>query len=59
MGELGVPYAHAAALTGHTGGNSDIHVTDYTHMKTFSLTVMKKSMDVLGESYREMLKRLL
>jgi integrase len=58
MGELGVPYAHAVALTGHTGGNSDIHFTDYTHMKTFSLTVMKKSMDVLGESYREMLKGL-
>lgn len=59
MGELGVPYAHAAALTGHTGGNSDIHFTDYTHMKTFNLTVMKKSMDVLGEAYREMLKGLL
>lgn len=58
MGELGVPYAHATALTGHTGGNADVHFTDYTHMKTFNLNVMKQSMDVLGESYREMLKGL-
>jgi len=59
MGELGVSYAHAVALTGHTGWNMGIHFTDYTHTKTFSLVVMKKPADVLGESYREMLKGLL
>ncbi len=58
MVELGMPDAHAVALTGHTGGRGDVHFTTYTHAASFSLAVMKGSMDRLGEAYREMLKGL-
>lgn len=58
LAEHGVPDAHATALTGHTGGRTDVHFKDYTHTGAFSLEKLKNSMDVLGEAYRGMLKRL-
>lgn len=60
MSELGVPDSHAMALTGHRKeGMGEVHFATYTHVGTFNLKTMKASMDVLGESYREMLKGLL
>ena len=61
MAELGVPDAHAYALTGHAQGGSgsgDVH-QDYVHVAKFALKVLKGSIDKLGEAYREMLKGLL
>ncbi|ULA61945.1 MAG: putative Phageintegrase domain-containing protein [Nitrospira sp.] len=58
LAEHGVPDAHATALTGHTGGRTDVHFKDYTHTGAFSLEKLKKSIDVLGEAYREVLRGL-
>ena len=60
LAELGVPDAHAYALTGHVrgGGGGDVH-QGYVHMDKFSLKALKASIDKLGEAYREMLKELL
>ena len=59
--ELGVPDAHALALTGHgrEGMSGEVHFSAYVHTGTFSLKVLKMSIDKLGEAYRETLKGLL
>lgn len=37
----GVPDAHATALTGHTGGRTDVYFRDYTHTGAFSVKKSK------------------
>jgi len=61
LAELGVPDAHALALTGHAreGMSGEVHFSTYVHTGTFSLKVLKMSIDKLGEAYRETLKGLL
>ena len=58
--ELGIPDAHALALNGHAreGMSGEVHFSTYVHTGTFSLKVLKGSIDKLGEAYREMLKGL-
>ena len=61
LAELGVPDAHAYALTGHVRGGrgGDVHFEAYVHTDKFSLKVLKASIDKLGEAYRDTLKGLL
>lgn len=58
--ELGIPDAHVLALNGHArqGMSGEVHFSTYVHTGTFALTVLKGSIDKLGEAYREMLKGL-
>lgn len=55
MAELGIPDAHAYALTGHIRGGrgGDVHFENYVHTDKFSLKVLKESIEKLGEAYRE------
>ena len=55
---LRVPDAHALALTGHAreGTSGEVHFSTYVHTGTFSLKVLKGSIDTLGEAYRGVLK---
>jgi len=53
-----VPDAHALALTGHAreGTSGEVHFSTYVHTGTFSLKVLKGSIDTLGEAYRGVVK---
>jgi hypothetical protein len=61
MAEIGVPDAHALALTGHANPamQGQVHFTTYVHTGRFSVKVLKESIDKLAETYREVVTSML